>query len=239
MLAVSEWGADAIYTVSSTVVIVAGIIAYWSSGLREKYSDQHVADAKVESARANEGLAKANLNIEDRKKENLQLSITLEAERSGRAALEKKLSERLVPSHQAQDEVGRFKGMQIFLVSVRDDESKEAAMHLGVTLEQVGWKVAKWTNTDLDLGVGIKVEAQEPAPGPDDRSLEARDALVDWLKRSKILANAMSAARTVPPNAVRITVGRSERLSPPATIILKYETILNKGPDEPPSPEEF
>jgi hypothetical protein len=115
---------------------------------------------------------------------------------------------------------------------VRDPEAKNAAEQLGIALETSGWKISEWTNAEDNIVAGIFIEANHVAANSDDRSLEARDALVSWLVKSGFKAHALTGPRQkLRPGAVRISVGPSERFDN-RKVLVKYDTILNKGPQD-------
>lgn len=251
---ISENAANVIYNVSNLLVVFAAIVGgtgaiglFWSGGVREKYADRRASDnerltaqANEAAAKANEGLAKANERQEEIRQENLQLSLKLEAEKNARSVLEKSLKDRIIPFNQAKEAVGRFRGMEVILVSVRNREAVSTAEQLGIALEGAGWKVIKWNNTDENFVSGVFAEANEAPSQPGDRSLQARDAVIAWLKKNEFKAGVVGGQRHgIPAGVVRITVGPSERLENSEPVRIRYDTVLNKGPqDEAPAKDE-
>ena len=71
-------------------------------------NERLTAQANQSASVANEGLSKANLEIEGRKQENLQLSIKLEEERTARSSLEYTLKKRMVPFNETMQSILAF-----------------------------------------------------------------------------------------------------------------------------------
>jgi hypothetical protein len=218
---VSEWSADLIYTVSSIAVIIAGVIAYWASGVREKYGDQHLADTQAEVARAHESTEKI-------RQKNLQLALTLESEQSARLKTESILKSRTLSLHPSRAALGQFKGMRFVLESVRDDEARQFAAHLAFCLEYSGWKEVDWYNREdgeAVSGVGILANGVDNLDKADanDRTVMAARALVAWLETNDLKAFAFPRdfRHADPVDALSIVVGPSERLEELKSIKVK------------------
>jgi hypothetical protein len=199
------------------------------------------AIANKEAAKANEGLAKANLSIEDRKKENLQLTIQLEAEREARNNLVKAMRVRRIswdvfirlkvddfPDSPAMRDFDTRRKIKVMLVTARDPESMWAAWTLGTMVEMLDWAIVDFKQDD-HLRPGIVVEAAAGPVDPGDHRNEAREVLLGALKASGVAAKSMPGLE-LPPNTLRICVGTSDILTAQQLTIStdgKVEKVIN------------
>ncbi|WP_150796672.1 hypothetical protein [Pseudomonas fluorescens] len=97
--------ANAIYTCASVVAITAallsacaGVLTYMASSVQDRFADQAIANANQMSAEANRAAAHANLKAESLIKQNIELSIKLEAEKNERLKTEAALGPRKLDS---------------------------------------------------------------------------------------------------------------------------------------------
>lgn len=128
--------ANTIYKISSFVALlalalsaIAGIFIYISSEIRGKYSDQLIENARALGAQANESAAVADVKAEQLKKDNLELSITLERERRERIELERRLGPRLLSIEQkkAIHETLKNISKRASVIIITSDNSPEAS----------------------------------------------------------------------------------------------------------------
>lgn len=167
--------------------------------------------ARSTAAKAEEGLAKANLAIKEREQENLNLLRRLEFERSERFRYTKELTRRDVDLRNFDPSKMRpFRGMRVMMEMMDDDEPKNVALHLWHDLMFARWEFVKPILDNEPIWDGITVFFPL-IPPKDDRSEEAAKTLVAELKRVGVRAGIRSSV-TVPLNTVRIMIGPSDLL---------------------------
>jgi len=112
---------------------------------RRLQSEKEISIAKADAAKANEGLAKATLEIENRKNENLRLLQDVETEKYGGAQLLAALSPRnLQWSHFAgkfSEPLSEFKAQKVLIEYLPEAEPRSAAESLAQELRQADWEV--------------------------------------------------------------------------------------------------
>jgi hypothetical protein len=162
----------------------------------------------------------------------------LDSERATRQELEKSLAPRelfilrYADGTYNTDELKKFSGTSALIEYIPDFEAERAARFIASALEASGWTIAEVNSSTVIMFDGISVERYNgPERGnldiPDNfklsqldygeemRSLDACEAVVDFLRDSNVVANTGVTGRAtdlppkndIPPRSVRIRVG--------------------------------
>jgi hypothetical protein len=226
---ISEEAANVIYNLSNFGLILAavlglvgGIGAFWSSSIREKYVDhktsQHeslIAQANQAAAQAHTGLALANLELEDRKKENLQLALKLKDEQQERVELMKAVAPRIIGFELSESDnplnlkkLIACKNTKVILRSIPKDEPVDTAKQLQRVLGTAKWNVQRDVLAEDQFAFsGIQIEVGDTAC--ESQIYKAADLLVEFLEAQNIEANTrtISTEEPIPSDTMRITIG--------------------------------
>lgn len=231
--ALSESAFAAIYAVSSIAVIVFGILAFWSGRRLSKFTDKKISANVLETAHANEGLAKANLEIEKQKHKNLQLQQELENEKYGGA----EVLTALVPRNLQWSELaGKFRGQlkefagqKVVIEYLPEAEPRRAGNSLAQELREVGWDVEGPTPNEELWKSWYKGVRLEPYRVPSIAtfkseedfdvylqaqwaSCDARDCLKSFLKKRKWqgVKHGWQDEGELPKGTLRIRIGTKQ-----------------------------
>lgn len=117
----------------------------------------------LEAAKANEGLAKANLEIENRKQENLKLLQDIENEKHGGAQMLAAMSPRHIQWSEWAgtylEPLKKLKNQKVIIEYIPEGEPRRAAVSLAQELRTAGWDVeGPNENADLWFHAGVRVE---------------------------------------------------------------------------------
>jgi hypothetical protein len=246
MFDISEQAAGVIYytagvaaIIGTLITLVGGGLVLWADGVRDKYAaiqqsdnEAKIATANSAAAQANEGLAKAHLDIEERKRENLDLKLQLEnahalAEEARQDAFnerwEREMEERdtlprkLNSAHEEQHgrAIVKFAGTKFAIVTLPDTECRRTGKMLEKYLRMCRWVRAEPTQSfdesdEFDFGEGITIESGSGSLS--QSPLYPAIMAIDW-----ILADSLISARpcfrtrdkpnSLPDDVIRIVVG--------------------------------
>ena len=210
MFDISESTAATIYSIGNVLVVIAAIAGLlgaigtiWGGAVGAFFTDLRIAEANAEAAKANEGLAKANLDMEDRKTENLQLSLKLEAERKDRQELTQAVAPRSIEQGQSGVALKAFRDINVIVAAPNDSDCQLVAAQLAFLFGVAEWKIVS------DVAAPIP---HIPNPGiviqSGDGAGRAANELMKQLRtNSKVAVNMFPSGGTVPPNTVRVVVG--------------------------------
>ena len=185
------------------------------AGLEKDASNAKAAQQKVELE-----LTKQQEIAEQLKAQNLATEQRLEDER-------KTLASRVLPSilNKSDKHIDRlrpYRGIQVILEYIPDEEARRAAGSISIVIQQVGWKVIKSTQQS-GLSDGVTIESHVEITDPDtseeriiqssetekcrSAALAFRDLLVSsgWLSVDAWLAAAPT--ERLPPNTIKIEIG--------------------------------
>jgi hypothetical protein len=197
--------------VSSVAVIVFGVLAYWSSGILDKFTDvrlsdneRQTAEANESAAKANEGLAKATLEIKEREKENLQLENKLESEHKERLRLLEAAGPRIIEQTISEIILRRLEPVDVVIECPREYECQQLAEQVASLVNRARWHavalrdpVVRNGNFGLDnFNNDIVVEGPEPHATQLARQISGR---------SSVRAIRLEAT-DLPPNTIRVKV---------------------------------
>jgi hypothetical protein len=149
--------------IGAILTAIATLTAFWSSGVREMYSDSRTAS--LEAAAEHAKLEQARLS-----ESNLKLQIDLERERGARLEIESRLSSRRVSTQQCQrllEDLSKVQPLHQTLVIVQSDEEQARYGNDIVTcLSKTGAHVSLQRN-GIMLGVapGLSVELPSTESG--------------------------------------------------------------------------
>jgi hypothetical protein len=171
IFAISEEAAVVIYNISNVAVVISALVAgvgavllFWAGGWKDWYANKELAQLKTEAAKANEGLAVANLQIEDRKKENLELSLQLEALKNWQKPRHLTAEERSKLVNLLRAETGSISVAPV----MASDDAKGFADELRAAFTDAGWD-ATGENTVVIPSrdfFGIKLSIRSVAEAP-------------------------------------------------------------------------
>ena len=205
----SESKAEWLYFGSYIAVLMFSVLAaiaafglFWGERAIARYADARTAEnerltaeAHASAADANEGLAKANLEIEDRKQENLKLSLQLRQRYFDRLEIPMEL------------EMGIWKArahIKVILLYADDPEAIRTASLLSFALNRLDWEVTECRSDPLKcLEPGIVVDCMTGAGSAAIRDVadEVVNALAKWSIRAR------TASYSLPPDTLQIRVG--------------------------------
>lgn len=118
MINISLDTANLIHTVGSVIAIVSafiaastGLMTFIASTVQSRYADQKIAEANSLSAVANDAAARANHKTEELVKQNLELSLKLEAEKKERLRIETTLGPRTISRDSASSLITKLHGL--------------------------------------------------------------------------------------------------------------------------------
>jgi len=97
--AMYTWG-SVIATSAAVIAAIAGVVAFWGSGVRDKHSDQQIEVARATAEQARESTANLEAETERLKRQNLELRLDLERQQRERLRLERALGPRQVTQEQ-------------------------------------------------------------------------------------------------------------------------------------------
>lgn len=224
MFDISETTANAIYNIGNALVVVAALTGLlgaigtiWGGAVAAKFTDLRIAGnakdtavAKESAAKANEGLANATLEIEDRKKENLELSLKLEGEKKERLALEKALRPRMIEQGQSAVVLRQYSNVNVIIAPLRDADCENVADQLAWLVNAAGWNISAREELDRELpGPGIVLQISDDGMGR-----ETMELIRQLRTRSHVGATTFptNSLKPVPARTIKINVGvnRSE-----------------------------
>lgn len=188
---------------------VLGIVAFLSANVRDQYSDIRISENERATASANQAAAVAKKEAGEAaertaviQNENAKLQSQLEADRSARLALEKKIAPRRLSSSQKERLVKillPFSGQLIRVMSPPTGEQTDLAIDFVDVFKQAGWKIVSTMPTGVDRieylhepqGIQLSVDPAEPS---NSKPLQALENLRKFLYAEK-LTNLKSPAQ--------------------------------------------
>lgn len=199
MLNFSLETANVIHTTGSVIAIisafiaaVAGAMTFVASVVQSQHADQKIAEANSLSAIANNSAAQANQKTEELVKQNLQLAIKLESERTERLRLESSLGPRKIDPDAASKLVARLSLLEntriVLKIARLEDEVESYAAQLLVILKSAGVQVS--VQKSLSISTGSNTGAQAVfLNGPESEKVEdafRESGIFDRLLRPKL-----------------------------------------------------
>lgn len=174
----------------ATAMLAAMVLFF--GNIRDEYSDKRISENEKATAMANESSAiakKEAANAVERtaviQKENAKLLLQLEADRSARLALEKKIAPRRLSSFQKITlvEILRpFPRQIVRVISPPTAEQTDLAIDFVNVFKQAGWRIVSTNNTSIGVdrieydhepqGIQLAVDSAEPPNSKTRRALE-------------------------------------------------------------------
>lgn len=133
--------AGAVFTVFAVMVL------FWTSAVRDRYSDQSIAganakgeQAKLEAAKANERSSKLEFDAAHARERTAQVELQLERERAERVAMQSALGPRTIPFTSKEVLASHLSGknLTLQLTVLGDAEASQYANQIGHALESAG-----------------------------------------------------------------------------------------------------
>jgi hypothetical protein len=165
--------------------------------------ERDVAQARVEQER----LRKQTAELEQK---NLATASQLEKERALRVEMEMAVSPRIMEQRQSAKELEPFRGTSVTIESLAESEPWRTAGQIAWILDTARWNVLSGMRRYLDATEffdGVTVETNVGALPPNDRSIQAANALVAVLTKNNIKAHRRPHERQLPPNTLIVRVG--------------------------------
>jgi hypothetical protein len=268
MFDISEHAANVIYNVANIFVVIAAILGgvgaiglFWAGGVKDKYAELReartmadIAWAETLASEAHERIAKANLDLEERKQENLKLLVQLEEEqvrraqlvesvlwRNGRISLSEwwreKFDEnmsRALRTNPDDPTVPDPPTVKVSVVCAQQREPMWVAHDLAKSLMHSGFEVTELSFIDEHIEKGIVIQCRVGPSNQNDFRYEAADAIIAGLRGNFVTAHTSPAK--LPDNTLRIFVGPSDRLSGPTMWQSAQEARAGVPPHELPPP---
>lgn len=185
-----------------------------------------INEAKQKASEANERAGNASQRAEEIARENVILQSSVEKEKTTRLELEKSLAPREIVmamggGKATSDPLKPYAGIHVILHILPDAEADRAARSIVMMTKFAGWKITETAyKPELNAGIydGVVIEpywaATESHPNPTieeqkahNFSMEAAEALVDFLRANNWQARIQPTTLDVPQNTVRINIG--------------------------------
>jgi len=140
-------------TIGAALVLVGTAGAFWSGGIRDKYSDERITSNEAKTAQAVAEAAQANQRAEE--------------ERLARVKIEERLAPRSLTAAQEagfQNKLSKFEGtsLDILIYGGGSEDALPLAGMIAATLRAAGWNVRVWNTISPGRwyrGVGISTLA--------------------------------------------------------------------------------
>ncbi|MFZ3328505.1 MAG: hypothetical protein WA231_22640 [Methylocella sp.] len=163
------------------LVLLGTWLAIWASGQKEHYSDERISANEAQTITANAEAAKAVRETEVIRKENLELSIKLEQERSARMKIESGLASRRVSGNKRELLIDALRDLypkpKVFISRiVGDAETREFGDSLVGAMSEAG---IQFSQSTIGIGIGIP---------------EGLTVIIDKSQEASLLANAFKNA---------------------------------------------
>ncbi|MDT8836521.1 hypothetical protein ParKJ_03765 [Paraburkholderia fungorum] len=182
MFDLSQEMADSVFGLSNIVLTIGAALvllgtagAFWSGGIRDRYSDERITSNEAKTAQAVAQAAQANQRAEEEKLARVKIEERL-APRSLTGAQETNL----------QNQLSKFAGtsLDILIYGGGSEDALPFAGMIATTLNAAGWKVRVWNTISPGRwyrGVGLSTSS-----GSDQSAENAANELVGSLAREGI-----------------------------------------------------